>query len=76
MVAFCGPSQTPNTLSIMPSAKPPASAPGTVPSPPSTHTTKALPRKVSARPGENGNTTAIRQPAAPAIDAPMPNVMA
>src|SRR5207248_1113302 len=69
MVAFCGPSHTPNTLSMRPSASPPASAPDTVPSPPSTHTTKDFPSSVSARPGENGNTTAIRHPAAPAIRA-------
>src|SRR5262249_22343048 len=60
----------------MPSTIPPMIAPGTLPSPPSTQTMKALPRKVALLSGEIGKMMLSSAPAAPAISAPMPKVIA
>src|SRR5262249_5462733 len=44
VTAYSGPNHSAEKLSIRPSTMPPAKAPGTLPSPPSTQITKALPR--------------------------------
>ena len=61
---------------MMPSTRPPIIAPGTLPRPPSTQTTKALPRNAELLSGEIGKMMLSSAPAAPAIRAPMPKVMA
>ena len=61
---------------MMPSTRPPTIAPGTLPSPPSTQTTKALPRNAALLSGEIGKMMLSSAPAAPAISAPIPKVMA
>ena len=61
---------------MMPSTMPPTIAPGTLPRPPSTQTTKALPRNAELLSGEIGKMMLSSAPAAPAIRAPMPKVMA
>jgi hypothetical protein len=63
-------------LSTSASSRPPASAPDTLPRPPSTQTTKALPRNVDEVSGEIGKISAISTPAQPASAAPRPNAMA
>ncbi len=61
---------------MTPSTSPPTIAPGTLPSPPSTQTTNALPRNSGLLSGEIGKMMLSRAPAAPAIKAPMPKVTA
>jgi hypothetical protein len=54
VVAYSGPRNVVPTPSTSASNRPPASAPETLPRPPRTHTTKALPRKVDDVSGEIG----------------------
>jgi len=61
---------------MMPSVRPPTITPGTLPNPPRTQITNALPRRAFAVSGEIGNMTLNRLPAAPAMAAPRPKVMA
>ena len=61
---------------MMPSTMPPTNAPGTLPRPPMTQTTNALPRTWPVRLVVTGYTIANTAPVAPAISAPMPNVTA
>ena len=76
VMAFCGPNQWPPNDSINPNASPPNSAPGTLPKPPITHTTKALPSNRPETLVVTGNATANSTPQAPAMPAPMPKVIA
>src|SRR5260370_33200115 len=64
------------TPSTNASNRPPASAPDTLPRPPSTQTTNALPRTVDEVSGEIGKISAISTPAHPASAAPRPKARA
>ena len=76
VTACSGPNQYEPKLSMMPSTSPPTIAPGTLPRPPSTQTTNALPRNSWPFSGEIGKMMLSNAPAAPAMKAPMANVTA
>ena len=61
---------------MTPSTSPPTIAPGTLPRPPSTQTTKALPRNSGPFSGEIGKMMLSSAPAAPAMNAPTAKVIA